>query len=184
MKKLNIRINFGELKGSKIITDTYPNTRPTMNKVKEGIFNITDFKDKTVFDIFSGTGQLGFEAISLGAKEVIMVDKDRLVVKNMRQTAKNLNLTNVKIYNTDYRVALKQVKQSFDIIFVDPPYKNTDFYKTSFKTIHKYNLLNKDGIIISEIDKKSMSPSDYEGMFSLKKELRYGNTIIMVLELL
>jgi 16S rRNA (guanine966-N2)-methyltransferase len=175
-------ITLGKFKGRKIITQKYPNTRPTMGVVKESIFNIIDVEGKDVFDIFAGTGQLGFEAVSLGANKAVLVDKEKKVVHNMKLTVESLGIENIQIYNTDYRIALRKTKDTFDYIFVDPPYKNKEYYSTSFEAINKRKLLNKGGMVISEIDGKRMPASYYEKEFDLVKEKNYGNTTIIFLK--
>ena len=152
-----MRIISGTMRGTKLFTLDSLNTRPTLDRVKEPLFSIIQSKipEAIILDLFSGSGALGLEAVSRGAKKAYLCDNSKdaihIIEKNVDKT-KAQNHT--EIYYKDYRssleeFSLKQIK--FDIVFLDPPYK-TDFSEKAVEIIINNNLLNKDGIIIIETD--------------------------------
>ena len=158
-----MRIISGKYKGRVLKGYTLKGTRPTMDRVKESLFaTINNYLDNSVcLDLFAGSGNLGIEALSMGAREVIFVDKEYMACKNIKS---NLNMLesniNATILNMDYLKALdKLYPKKFDIIFLDPPYK-TDYLSKSLKKISELNLLK--GIIVLESDDlEKLEFSDY-----------------------
>lgn len=155
-----MRVISGSAKGKKLNTIKGIETRPTLDRVKEALFNIIQFniKEKVVLDLFSGSGALGIEALSRGAKKAVFCDTSLDAVKIIEQ---NLNATKLinksAIINKDYLDALKELGEKnnkFDLIFLDPPYKS-DYGIISIDSIIKNNLLKEDGIIIFETDDKT-----------------------------
>lgn len=153
-----MRIVSGSMRGTKLYTlDGMDVTRPTLDRVKESLFNILNFKIKEsiVLDLFAGSGALGLEAISRGAEKTYFCDSSFEAIKIIN---KNIEKTRCKdktvVIQKDYKKALEKFANDalkFDIIFLDPPYK-TDYTKESIKLILEKNLLNDDGIIIIETD--------------------------------
>ncbi len=153
-----MRIVSGSMRGTKLYTlDGMDVTRPTLDRVKESLFNILNFKIKEsiVLDLFAGSGALGLEAISRGAEKTYFCDSSFEAIKIIN---KNIEKTRCKdktvVIQKDYKKALEKFEKDalkFDIIFLDPPYK-TDYTKESIKLILEKNLLNEDGIIIIETD--------------------------------
>ena len=144
-----------------------------MDRVKESIFAMIQNKieDSTVLDLFAGSGNLGLEALSEGAKKAYLVDKNELAIQTMR---KNINL--------DFKKALERFtkeKKSFDLIFIDPPYQ-TDFIEESIKRIEENGLLNDKGIIICESDK--LEKIKYKNQFYYVKEKKYGDKYVVLLQ--
>ena len=130
--------------------------RPTADRAKEALFNILAFKVRgaRVLDLFAGSGSLGIESMSRGASEVTFNDlaKDSVaIVKKNLQTLKIPFGEQVIVYNYDYATCLDVVKGAFDIIFIDPPYKQ-DFGKTALEKIAKKGLLTENGIAVYERD--------------------------------
>ncbi len=154
-----MRIIGGTMRGTKLFTLDGLNTRPTLDRVKESLFNILNFdlKDAIVLDLFSGSGALALESISRGAKATFACDKSkdavRIIEKNVEKTKAE---SKVKILNMDYNDALNKFKnenQKFDIIFLDPPYESL-FAEDAIEKIEKQDLLSKGGKIIIETDDK------------------------------
>ena len=153
-----MRIVSGSMRGTKLYTlDGMDVTRPTLDRVKESLFNILNFKIKEsiVLDLFAGSGALGLEAISRGAEKTYFCDSS---FEDIKIINKNIEKTRCKdktvVIQKDYKKALEKFEKDalkFDIIFLDPPYK-TDYTKESIKLILEKNLLNDDGIIIIETD--------------------------------
>ncbi len=94
--------------------------RPTSNIVKQALFNILyDISDAKFLDLFAGTGRIGLEAYKKGAKEVILVEKDKQVCQSLKNT---IHISDIKVICSDALAFLKRNKEKFDIIFADPPY--------------------------------------------------------------
>lgn len=177
-----MRIIAGSAKGRKLLSPEGMGTRPTLDRVKEAMFNIIQNRvpGAVVLDMFSGTGSLGLEAASRGAKECFLVDKGDTTFGFLKQNIMNLKFeNNCSCYNVDSYEALNifsNKKIIFDIIFIDPPYKK-EMIPPAVEIITKKNLLNKDGIIVTKID---TSEDIYEGndIISLTDYRKYGNTTI------
>lgn len=150
-----MRVISGTARGKKLISLEGLETRPTLDRVKEAVFNILQFdiKNANILDLFSGSGALAIEALSRGASSAVLCDSSNKAIKIIN---KNLELTKVKdkarVINKDYIETLKILKdetKKFDIIFLDPPYKS-DCVVISIQKILQGNLLNKNGIIVVE----------------------------------
>ena len=152
-----MRVISGKSRGKKLVSLDGDNTRPTLDRVKEALFNIIQFKvkDAVVLDLFAGTGALGIEALSRGAKEAVFCDKVPDAIKVIKQNVINTNnLDKATIINKEYQEVLENLsKQSrkFDIVFLDPPYK-TNLAIESLQKIIMSDLLTEDGTIIIETD--------------------------------
>ena len=129
------------------------NTRPTMDKVKEGIFNSLHEVSGLGLDLFAGSGALGIEALSRGMEKVIFVDQNFKAVKVIKSNLKQLDLmSQSEVYKNNADRALKALAKrdiQFDYIFLDPPYKK-GLIDEALKSIAEFNLLKENGIIICE----------------------------------
>lgn len=120
-----MRVITGSARGKKLKTLDGNDVRPTTDMVKEAMFSIIQFdiEDRIVLDLFSGSGQLGIEAVSRGAKQAVFVDKSR---QSLSVTLENINSVGFsdrcKTVNKDYSLFLSGCTQQFDIVFLDPPY--------------------------------------------------------------
>ena len=120
-----MRVISGKARGVQLKTPDGMTTRPTADRVKEALFSIIQFDIPTakVLDLFGGTGQLGIEALSRGAKSAVFVDAGepacRLIKENLRRTKLEADAT---VIRSDYLAYLKRCKEKFDIIFLDPPF--------------------------------------------------------------
>ena len=141
-----MRIISGLARGTKLYTLEGENTRPTLDRVKEPLFSIIQnyIKDSVVLDLFAGSGALGLEALSRGAEKAILCDKS---YEAMEIIKKNINKTHfeekTKVLCMDYKKCLSSVNEKFDLIFIDPPYKN-DIAVNSVRIILENNLLSED----------------------------------------
>lgn len=155
--------------------------RPTIDRVKESLFNMISpyIMDAIVLDLFSGTGNLGLESISRGAEKTYLVDQSK---KSIQVIQENVNILGFedqcKIMQCDYHVALNQIKEKADIIFLDPPY-NKGLIDESISDIMKLELLNEDGIIVAEHSKDEIIQTDYEDLEIIKNK-KYGNLTITI----
>lgn len=152
-----MRIISGTARGTKLFTLEGLDTRPTLDRVKEPLFNIINFdlEDAVVLDLFAGSGALGLEAISRGAKKVFLCEKNRnaanIVEKNIEKTKFHDQAVLVR---NDFEKAIsfiEQLNEKIDVVFIDPPYK-TDLIKKSLEKILDSDILNDDFIIIAETD--------------------------------
>lgn len=169
-----MRIISGEFRGRNINMIKSSTTRPTMDKVRESIFNIINpYMNKGTFlDLFAGSGSMGFEALSRGVLKCYFNDQSFEAIKVIKS---NIDLLKVydraKVLKMDYRKCLKDIDVKFDVIFLDPPYK-MEVIDECLDLIVKYDLLNNDGIVICEYDKnyKLLDRTDLE----LIKFVNYG----------
>lgn len=177
-----MRIITGIAKGRKLMVPEGNNTRPTLDRVKESLFNIisNNISDSNVLDLFAGSGGLGLECISRGAKLCIFCEKDKNTFSYLRQNVINLGFSSYcELYNHDAFFVLKKCSQrnlKFDIVFLDPPY-GKGLIEKAIKSISDYNLLNKDGIIITEYDEKDILPDKIENFIKYRNE-KYGRVRI------
>lgn len=152
-----MRVISGRLRGKRLTSLEGENTRPTLDRIKEAVFNIIQFRmqDSKILDLFAGSGGLGIEALSRGANEAIFSDNSIEAIKIINKNIEDTKLANqATVINKDYLLTLRKLKQEdyrFDIIFIDPPYKS-DFAIKSVLEITRLDLLEEDGIIIVETD--------------------------------
>lgn len=170
-----MRVISGKYKGKKIEGYDIEGTRPTQDRVKESLFAIiqNDLRDATILDLFAGSGNLGIEALSNGARLAYFVDNNSKCIEVLN---KNLNGINepTKTLNLDYKKALDYFKENnitFDIIFLDPPY-NLECLDYILNKIEECNLLNDDGIVICEYEFDNFK-ENYTNL-ELEKEKKYG----------
>jgi 16S rRNA (guanine(966)-N(2))-methyltransferase RsmD len=175
-----MRIIAGKHKGRVLNILKHAGTRPTSDRVREALFSKIqiNIKNAAVLDLFSGTGALAFEALSRGANTAYLVDNNKnsynLIVENNKLLKENAN-----IINTHFSLALKKFaddKKSFDVIFLDPPYK-TDLAESALDIISKNDLLNKQGIIVYEHDKQKLQISIPEE-FAVYDQKIYGTVYL------
>ena len=180
-----MRIISGKARGTKLVTIEEDTTRPTLDRVKESLFASIQFdiKDKVILDLFSGSGNLGLEALSNGSKYIYLVDHNRKAVNVIKDNIKKLNITDsYTIINKDYRDALKQLNsenKKMDIIFLDPPY-DTNYVNDSLLLIDKLDLVSDDGLIICESN--SLDKIKYSDKFAEIKNKKYGDKYIVILK--
>lgn len=178
-----MRIISGKLKGRKIEGFDLDGTRPTMERVKESLFAMiqNNIKEAKVLDLFSGSGNLGIEAISEGAHHATLVDNNRKAIQTIEKNIRNLQIEEqVKVIYANFKkVFITLQQEKFDIIFLDPPYK-TNYIEESIEKIKEYHLLEEEGIIICESSSldKIIYPSDYTAI----KNKKYGDKYIVILK--
>lgn len=176
-----MRVISGKYKGKNLEGFDIEGTRPTMDRVKESLMaSIQNYiKNACVLDLFAGSGSLGIEAISNGAKSCYLVDKNKMLIDIINKNITDMN-DEFHVLHSNYEAALllyKNANLKFDIIFLDPPYK-MNLISNSLKLIKEYNLLNKNGIIVCEYETEKIDTSTYE----IYKEKKYGNKLIMILK--
>ena len=175
-----MRIISGNLKGRVIKGYDIEGTRPTMDRVKESLFSSIQnyIPDSVVLDLFAGSGNLGFEAISNYANKCYFVDKNKECTKLISENINTFKIDNAVVINDDFKSALYKLKDiKFDVVFLDPPYKNTDYIDYSVKFIVDNNMLNKNGIIICEYDNNINILYD---SLEVIKEKKYGDKFVLI----
>ena len=184
-----MRIISGFFKGKKIQEPSDKYTRPLKDLTKESIFNIISHSNKfnvklsgaIILDLFSGVGSFGIECLSRGAKKVIFVENYANVLKILKKNIHNLKSINnyeiieQNIYEYDLKI---YIKNTFDIIFLDPPFKDKNLNKLLIK-IENYNLLNKNGIVI--IHRHKSEKHVFPEKFKVIEEKKYGISKIFFL---
>lgn len=161
-----MRIISGTARGTKLYTLEGKNTRPTLDRIKESLFNIIKNKilDSYVLDLFAGSGGIGLEFASRGAKKVILCDNSKEAVKIINKNIEKTNLQEkVELKNTaSYKLLDDMQNKKFDIIFIDPPY-NSDLIAKSVEKILKNDMLSTEGIIILETDEEERILKEIKG---------------------
>lgn len=176
-----MRVISGRARGARLNTPTGMQTRPTADRVKEAMFSILQFDlpGAKVLDLFGGTGQLGIEAISRGAKEAVFVDQSPQACNLIRD---NLRIAKMeregRVVRSDYLTYLKNAKEKYDIIILDPPYAEV-FLENALKLITEIDILQSNGIIVAEYPFGKTLPLDFSGIFR-SKDYKYGNTVLSI----
>jgi len=176
-----MRVISGKARGTTLKTPDGLKTRPTTDRVKEAMFSIIQFDlpNARVLDLFAGSGQLGIEAISRGAKNAVFVDLQDSACSLVRS---NLNKTHFEQYaqviKSDYLSFLKMTSEKFDIIFLDPPYAEV-FLENSLKMITEIDILQTNGIIVTERPLGKDLLLDFSG-YNRSKDYKYGNTLLTI----
>jgi 16S rRNA (guanine(966)-N(2))-methyltransferase RsmD len=180
-----MRIISGTSKGRKLATPKSQAIRPTSDRVKESIFNILGEKveGKVVLDLFAGTGNLGIEALSRGAKKALFVEKGRQALRLIQRNLFQFGMEGrSEILPRDVSRAigiLKQRGESFDLILMDPPYEKGLIQKTLLK-LHSYRIYHEDSILVIEHDRREPIPEMVEG-WTLIRQRGIGDTVISFL---
>ena len=178
-----MKVISGFLKGRNINGFNIEGTRPTQDRVKESLMGSIQMyiKDAVVLDLFAGSGQLGIETISNGAKLCYFIDNNQEVIKVLRDNIKTLNISEYsKIILSDWKKMLNEFgsnNQKFDLIFVDPPY-DYDVYEKVIKKVNELDLLNENGLLILEYANNKFL-DEYDKLISIK-EKKYGYKFIKI----
>ena len=176
-----MRVITGKARGVQLKTPEGMLTRPTADRVKEALFSIIQFDipGARVLDLFGGTGQLGIEALSRGAKSAVFVDQREESCRLIRENLKRTRLeAEGKVVRSDYLDYLKRCREKFDIVFLDPPYAEV-FLENSLNCITEIDILQSGGIIVAERPLGKELPFEFEG-FTRSKEYKYGKTLLTV----
>ncbi|MCG6186418.1 16S rRNA (guanine(966)-N(2))-methyltransferase RsmD [Maribellus maritimus] len=152
-----MRIVGGKYKGRIFSPSKKMSGRPTTDIAKEGLFNILenriDFSNKTVLDLFSGTGSMGYEFVSRGAKEVTFIEKNFQHYQFILSVIKKLEIDNVRAFKTDVFKFLFKYQGQFDIVFADPPFDLPQFAEVP-AAVFSGNILKNKGLFILEHPKE------------------------------
>ena len=174
-----MRVISGKARGTALLAPKGELTRPTTDRVKEALFSIIQFDlpGAEVLDLFGGTGQLGIEALSRGAKHAVFVDFREDACKLIKENLKRTKFEeSASVVRSDYLQYLGRCKDRFDIIFLDPPYAEV-FLENSLKIITEIDILQTGGIIIAERPLGKDLPWDFPG-FTRSKDYKYGQILL------
>ncbi len=182
-----MRIISGRARGTKLYTLEGDSTRPTLDRVKESIFNIiqSDIKDSIFLDLFAGSGAIGLEAASRGAKKAILCDKSKEAMQIIKKNILKTHLENVvETYLLDFRALLNdKLNEKLDIVYIDPPYKS-DFAIQAVNIILENNLITKDSLILIETDRKEEVEEKLKKVdVRIIDERKYGRAEIFFLKM-
>lgn len=176
-----MRVIAGSARSVPLATKDGLETRPTSDRVKVAEFNIIQFliEGRTVLDLFGGSGQLGIEALSRGAKEAVIVDADAQAVRIIHKNLLHTRLAErAKVVQSDFRSFLENCRNKFDLIFLDPPYAS-GFSEKAIKLISEIDILQSGGIILCEQSVDFPVNGLFPGIVR-QKDYRYGKTILTV----
>lgn len=177
-----IQISGGQWKGRSLHIPAGSETRPTSNKVRQALFNSLQMvtEDARVLDLFAGSGGIGLEALSRGAREAVFVDQSRAATQVIRKNVGILGCSaQIEIQEMAVRKYLKEgaIASKFDLIFADPPYalepSQWGLWETNWKTI-----LNPDGLLIVEWGKKANREIPEKSGMICCREKTYGDTVL------
>ena len=180
-----MRIISGISRGRKLVTPRNQSLRPTSDRVKESIFNILqdDVEGRIVLDLFAGTGNLGIEALSRGAKSVVFVEKGRQALRLIQRNLTQLGLEGrSEILPKDVSRAigiLKQRGECFGLILMDPPYEKGLIQNTLMK-LNSHQIYHTDSILLIEHNRREPLPHALSG-WNLVGQRRIGDTVISFL---
>lgn len=161
--------------------------RPSQDKVRKALFDILgNIEGLSFLELFAGTGAVGIEALSYGAKEVVFVEKDRKCVKAIKENlsvlgfspacrqAGVLRVLGLEVFEAISKLVKEKVK--FDIVFLDPPYYQ-GLAKKTLQTLSDYDILAPNGFIIVQHFKKDILPDAWGDLISFR-QARYGDTVL------
>ena len=177
-----MRIITGEFRGRKLISPPTKDVRPTTDRVKEAIFSILapEIADAVVLDLFAGSGSLGIEAISRGAKHVYFCDNSEKSISVIRQNIVKLGISDrVTIANCDFKRISSRITKKVDIVLIDAPYNMCE-YADILMSLKNGEFLADPATILIERD-KSKGGYEVPAPFALHKVKKYGNTEVDIL---
>lgn len=176
-----MRVITGTARGISLKTPEGMATRPTADRVKEAMFSIIHFEvpGADVLDLFGGTGQLGIEALSRGAKSAVFVDAGEPACRLIKENLKRTKLEGQgRVVRSDYLAYLDRCREQFDVILLDPPYAEV-FLENALKKITEIDILRTGGIIVAERPLGKDLAWDYPG-YERSRDYKYGKTLLTI----
>lgn len=177
-----LRVIAGSARGTKLVCPAGLTVRPTHDRVKEAVFSMLTgrIEGTAVLDAFAGTGALGIEALSRGAKHAVFVDSSS---DSLQTVSANLEKTHLmqqaQMVKSDYLTYLTQTTNRFDLIFLDPPYW-AGFMQSALTAIHEHHLLASDGVIYCESEDNA--PAEAANLFQIVRDKKYGRAHVLLLK--
>lgn len=173
-----MRIISGKARGTKLYTLEGKNTRPTLDRVKESLFNIIQARipESIFLDLFSGSGAIGLEAVSRGAKKTILCEKEKEAIQIIKKNIEKTHFENqVVLYPLSFEKVLEdKIKETVDIVYIDPPYKTNYVYEALRRMIAK-EYIKEETMIIIETDEEERIKKQLEDLeIEIIDQRRYG----------
>ncbi len=175
-----LRIVGGEFKGRRIFCPSGRNVRPTSDRVREALFSILggDLSGTVVADLYAGSGAFGLEALSRGAEKAFFVESDRKVVKVIRNNIRDLKVDNkCVVFNAVLPPAVTMLDKNIDIVFMDPPYADSEGWVECVRKLFYGEYIKKDGVLVAERSKNAGIPV-IEGI-AVERVKEYGDTVLV-----
>ncbi len=181
IKKM-LRVISGKYRGKKLLSPPHQITRPMRDMVKEAVFSILEFTlpSSVILDAFAGSGSLAIEAVSRGAMKVICIENNHKAFSILQTNINNLKIRNIEIWNRNALDYIeKNVGLKFDIIFLDPPFKDYNVINKALLNIASSNFLQTNGYIVLQTDNplKIILPSK----LTIQKQKKYGINHILII---
>ena len=170
-----MRVITGSARGKRLRELPGLDTRPTTDRVKEGLFNVIQFdiEGRRVLDLFAGTGQLGIEALSRGAAFCDFVDSAPAAMKVIRENVRSCALEErAAFHQKDFLSFLSAAAGKYDLVFLDPPYASGNL-KRALEYITEIDIVSRNGIIICESPADHSLP-DLPAPYEKGRDYRYG----------
>ena len=176
-----MRVITGSARGRRLKELEGMETRPTTDRVKEGLFNVLQFdiEGRRVLDLFAGTGQLGIECLSRGAASAVFVDRRSDAVKLIRENLKLCDLTDrARVVAGDSMEFLKSVREKFDLVLLDPPYQ-AELLEAAIAHIARHDLLAPHGMMAAEHPADKTLPA-LSAPYRMGRTYRYGKIAVTI----
>ena len=180
-----MRIIAGEKRGTKLYTLEGENTRPTLDRVKESLFNIiqSEIRDCIFLDLFSGSGAIGLEAVSRRAKKAILCDNNKQAIQIIKKNIEKLGYKDkIELYQMQFNELINKLNEKIDIIYLDPPYKTNYAIKT-VELLLKKEILKTDSLIIIETDQVEELKEKLENLnIEIIDKRKYGRANLIFIQ--
>ena len=179
-----MRVISGTARGTKLYTLEGNQTRPTLDRVKESLFNMINMqiKDATILDLFSGSGAIGIEFISRGAKKAFLCDTSKEAINIIRKNVEKTKMQDkIIILQENFKSCLEKQIEKFDFIYIDPPYASS-FAKEAVEIIIKKDLLKSEGSIVIETDNAKQVIEELNMLnmpIEIYKQKKYGRVELL-----
>ncbi|HUQ49431.1 MAG TPA: 16S rRNA (guanine(966)-N(2))-methyltransferase RsmD [Terriglobales bacterium] len=178
-----MRVIAGKFRSRKLAAPPGTETRPTSDRLRETLFNVVAprVQDSVWIDLYAGTGAVGIEALSRGARQVYFVESDRKAARAIRDNLASLNVEEgIEVMEREAAVSLRLLDSqavSSDIVFLDPPYGSHGAYEQILGFLSQSRLLSADTIVIAEHD-KHFDPGDSFGSLQRYRTLKQGDAVL------
>ncbi|GAB6139093.1 16S rRNA (guanine(966)-N(2))-methyltransferase RsmD [Halanaerobaculum tunisiense] len=178
-----MRIISGKNKGKKLKSLDRNDVRPTSDRTKEALFNILgpDVVGVRFLDLYAGFGGIGIEALSRGAKEAIFIEENNEIAATISDNLQAVDYQEQsEVIVSDALEAMRRLRGTFELIFMDPPYHQEELYESSLEQIKEYDLLHPTGIVI--VEHHTQADLDWPTSYEVIKQRNYGNSTLTLLQ--
>lgn len=178
-----MRVIAGKYKSRRLMAPAGEQTRPTSDRLRETLFNVVAAKvaGSVWIDLFAGTGAIGIEAISRGARMVYFVESSKPAVRTIRENLVALEIEEgFEIIEREATIALRLLDSqavACDFCFLDPPYRKMGDYEQVLGLLSQYRLLQRESVVIAEHD-KHFDPGEQFGSLRRQRKLRQGDSVL------